>query len=252
MEKYLNEAIIGNDNILATYTSKGELQRLYYPGRSIRQYVDFSHIGVKINDSGLIYLHDDINNVYKQYYDIDTNILNTEIKNTYFELKILQTDFVAIKDNVLVRRYTFINENTIDLDIKFLIHQGILSSKNNFVGCKLIDNGMIQYTHDFIVSTFCKDHEIFSHQIHGSKNNIRSGEIYDKDYIGMSNDSSVSYDINIIKPGEKKQIDICILLEEFPKDMAHLETEIERVRKIDFNSEYNKTKKLLEKIFKGT
>jgi len=122
MEKYLNEAIIGNDNILATYTSKGELQRLYYPGRSIRQYVDFSHIGVKINDSGLIYLHDDINNVYKQYYDIDTNILNTEIKNTYFELKILQTDFVAIKDNVLVRRYTFINENTIDLDIKFLIY----------------------------------------------------------------------------------------------------------------------------------
>ena len=54
MKKYLNEAIIGNKSILATYTSKGELQRLYFPGRSIRQYIDFSHIGVKINDSNLI------------------------------------------------------------------------------------------------------------------------------------------------------------------------------------------------------
>ena len=60
MEKYLNEAIIGNKNVLATFTRKGELQRLYFPGRSIRQYIDFSHVGVKINDSDLIYLHDDI------------------------------------------------------------------------------------------------------------------------------------------------------------------------------------------------
>ena len=123
MEKYLNEAIIGNKNVLATYTHKGELQRLYYPGRSMRQYISYSHLGVKINDSGIIYLHNDINNNYKQYYDVNTNILNTEITNTYFELKILQTDFVPIKENVLVRRFTFINENTIELDTKFLIHQ---------------------------------------------------------------------------------------------------------------------------------
>ena len=29
--KYLNEAIIGNKNMIATFTSKGELQRLYFP-----------------------------------------------------------------------------------------------------------------------------------------------------------------------------------------------------------------------------
>ena len=175
MEKYLNEAIIGNQNVLATFTGKGELQRLYFPGRGIRQYIDFSHVGVKINDSALIYLHDDINNVYKQYYDVDTNILNTEVTNTYFELKILQTDFVPIKENVLVKRYTLINENTIDLNVKFLIHQGILSDTNNFVGCKEIDTGMVQYAHDFMISTFSKENKTSSHQIHGSCNNIKSG-----------------------------------------------------------------------------
>ena len=251
MEKYLNEAIIGNKNVLATFTGKGELQRLYFPGRSIRQYIDFSHVGVKINDSDLIYLHDDINNIYKQYYDIDTNILNTEIINTYFELKILQTDFVPIKENVLVRRYTLINENTIDLNIKFLIHQGILSSTNNFVGCKEIDNGMVQYAHDFMISTFSKEQKTLSHQIHGSWNNIKSGEIWDKDYIGMSNESSISYDLEVIRPGEKKQIDICVLLEPQPKIMADFETEIERIRRIDFNSEYTKTKAYWRKYVKS-
>ncbi len=251
MEKYLNEAIIGNKNVLATFTGKGELQRLYFPGRSIRQYIDFSHIGVKINDSDLIYLHDDINNIYKQYYDVDTNILNTEITNTYFELKILQTDFIPVKENVLVRRYTLINENSIDLNIKFLIHQGILSDTNNFVGCTEIDNGMVQYAHDFMISTFSKEQKTLSHQIHGSFNTIKSGEIWDKDYIGMSNESSVSYDMEIIKPGEKKQIDICVLLEPQPKIMADFEAEIERIRRIDFNSEYTKTKAYWRKYVKS-
>jgi glucoamylase len=250
MEKYLNEAIIGNKNVLATFTGKGELQRLYFPGRSIRQYIDFSHIGVKINDSNLIYLHDDINNIYKQYYDVNTNILNTEITNTYFNLKILQTDFIPIKENVLIRRFTLINENSIDLDVKFLIHQGILWDTNNFVGCKLIDNGMTQYAHDFMISTFSKDRKTLSHQIHGSKNNIKSGEIWDKDYIGMSNDSSISYNMEIIKPGEKKQIDILVVLEPQPNEMEDLETEIERIRRIDINSEYAKTKAYWRKYVK--
>ena len=166
MEKYLNEALIGNKKILATYTHKGQLQRLYFPERSMRQYIKFNHVGVKINDSGIIYLHEDINNVYKQYYDINTNILNTEITNTYFNLKILQTDFVPIKEDVLVRRYTFINESNIDLDVKFLIHQEIMSSDNNFVGCKILDYGMMQYAHDFMVTTFSKDRKVLSHQIH--------------------------------------------------------------------------------------
>ena len=106
-DKYLNEAIIGNKNMLATYTGKGELQRLYFPSKDNRQYINFFHTGVKLNQSDLIYLHEDINNIYKQYYDTDTNILNTEVTNTYFNLKIVQTDFMLLKENVLVKRYIF-------------------------------------------------------------------------------------------------------------------------------------------------
>lgn len=64
------------------------------------QFIDYFETGIKINDSGIVYLHNDINNIYNQYYTEDTNILNTEILNTYFNLKIKQTDFVLLKDSV--------------------------------------------------------------------------------------------------------------------------------------------------------
>lgn len=107
--------------MLATFSSKGEMLRLSIKHDN-RQYLKYFHTGVKVNDSNIIYLHDDINNTYIQYYDTDTNILNTEITNTYFNLKIVQTDFVTIKEDVLVKKYSFINDSNIEQDIKFLIH----------------------------------------------------------------------------------------------------------------------------------
>ena len=77
MEKYYNDAIIGNKEITASYTKKGELLRVFYPNTDYRQFVDYFHTGVKINDSNMIYLHDDINNQYEQYFTENTNILNT-------------------------------------------------------------------------------------------------------------------------------------------------------------------------------
>lgn len=248
--KYLNEAIIGNKNMLATFTSKGEMQRIYFPNEDNRQYIDFFHTGVKINHSDLIYLHDDINNVYKQYYDTDTNILNTEITNTYFNLKIVQTDYIMIKENVLVKKYIFLNDGKIDLNTSFFIHSELLSDYNNQVGCKIIDGGMLQYAHDFSFSTFAKGYKISKHQINGSKDTIRRGEIYDKDYIGMSKDSSVCYDLGVIQPQEKKTLEICILIGE-NKNISEVEDEVERIKKIDLNKEYTNTKTYWRKYVKA-
>ena len=92
-KKYYNDAIIGNNKIVASFSKKGEMLRLFYPTRDYKQFVDCMLTGVKVNDSAIIYLHEDINNQYEQYYTEDTNILNTKIKNTYFNLSVLQTDF---------------------------------------------------------------------------------------------------------------------------------------------------------------
>ncbi len=251
-EKYFNDAVIGNKQMIVSYSKKGELLRMYYNSPDYKQFIDYLYTGLKINDSALIKLHDDINNTYNQYYTENTNILNTQIKNTYFNLNIVQTDFVPIKNNVLVKKYTFTNENTIDLDVKFLIHSKLLSNDNNFVSGKLIKNGIIQYTHDYTLAIIGKSKKVLSHQINDTFSNIHTGEIQDKDYIGMSHDSSVSYDMSVLKPGETKTIEIFIYINDNNNiyKMDDIEEEIAKLEKIDVNKELANTKKYWENYVK--
>ena len=241
--KYFNDAIIGNKNIKATYSKKGELLRLYYPNIDFRQFIDEFMVGVKVNDSNLIKLYDDINNVYNQYYTENTNILNTEIQNTYFNLKILQTDFVPIKENILVKKYKFINEHNIDLDVKFLIHSTFLTNENNNVGGIFKDDVLMQYMHDYSLCIFSKN-KVLSYQINNSKENINEGVIGGKDYVGLSSDSSISYDIGNLKPGETKEIEIIISVYDNKNILLkNIEEDIIRIKKYQ---------KILDKLCKET
>ena len=45
--KFFNDAIIGNKNIRATFSNKGELLRAYYPNVDFKQFVDLFHVGMK-------------------------------------------------------------------------------------------------------------------------------------------------------------------------------------------------------------
>lgn len=250
MEKYFNDAIIGNEHITASFTKKGELLRLLYPNTDYKQFIDFYHIGLKINDSNIVYLHNDINNIYNQYYIEGTNILNTEILNTYFKLKVVQTDFVCVKENVLVRRLKFVNENVIDLNLNLLIHSKLISTDNNQVSGLCKNDSLLQYMHDYTVCTFSKE-KILSSQINNTKANINEGQIGDKDYVGMSMDSSISYDLGLLRPNEEKTFELYIYIDDNKNGLYGIEKTIERIRKIDFKTEYDNTKKYWRRYLKN-
>lgn len=242
--KYYNDSIIGNKKIVASLSSKGEILRLLYPTRDYRQFIDSMHTGIKINDSNIIYLHDDINNIYEQYYTEDTNILNTKIKNTYFNLSILQTDFVTISQDILIRKFVFTNENTIDLNVNFLIYSKLLSNSNNMIGSKIENDILMQYSHNYTYCIFSKM-PILSHRLNNSQEEIKTGMIKDKDYIGMANDSAISFDIGILKPGESKEFEIIIYINDNNKKYKFDEIieDVEKIREIDVNKELNKVEK---------
>ena len=107
--KYFNDAVIGNRTVTASFSKTGELLRLYSPTVDYKQFIERFNVGVKINDSAMIYFHNDINNAYMQEYAENTNVLETEILNTYFNLRVLQTDCVPIKENVLIKSYKLMN-----------------------------------------------------------------------------------------------------------------------------------------------
>ena len=68
MNKYFNDAIIGNNEMLVSFSKTGELLRMYSPMREYKQFIVFFRTGVKVNDSNIIYTHDDVNNIYEQDY----------------------------------------------------------------------------------------------------------------------------------------------------------------------------------------
>ena len=248
--KYFNDAIIGGKDITASYTRNGELLRLMHSTPDFRQFLDFFHTGVKVNDSCIIYLHEDQNNRYNQYYTEDTNVLNTEIENTYFNLQIKQTDFVSMKNSVLVKRYIFKNNNVIDLNVNFLIHSKLLSNPNNMVGSKLENNVLLQYSHNNTMCMFSKK-EINSHQLNDTDNNIGSGVIHDKDYIGMSSDSSINYEVGVLKPGETRELDIYMYFIENEKvSKEEMWKNIEEIRKQDASREQSSVERYWKKYVK--
>lgn len=249
--KYFNDAVIGNKNITVSFSKKGELLRLFNQAPDYKQFFEFFHTGVKINDSALIYLHNDINNTFKQYYVEGTNVLVTEIVNTYFNLKVVQIDFVLIKENVLVRRYHFENDNNIDLNLNFLAYSKLFTNINNDA-CGFLKNDVLQqYTHDYTVCTFAKEKIDFC-QINNSSENIMSGLIGGKDYIGMSPDSAIGYNLGTLKPGEEKVFNLYIHVNDNSQKnlLNDLDPEIERFRKIDLKKELEDTKKYWRKYLK--
>ena len=146
-QKYFNDGIIGNGKVTASFSKTGELLRLFYGAIDYKQFIEQFDVGVKINDSAIIYLHNDINNVYDQRYIEDTNILQTEILNTYFNLQVIQTDFVPIKENILIRNYKLINQSNRDLNVNLLAYSKVLSNINNETCGFFKDECLIQYNH---------------------------------------------------------------------------------------------------------
>ena len=245
MEKFFNDAIIGNKEITASFTKKGELIRYYFPFTDYRQFIDFMHIGLQINDSSMIYLHSDVNNIYNQYYIEHTNILNTEIYNSYFNVNIVQTDFICDDKNVLIKKYRIKNEGTIDLNTNFIIYSSLLDDENNDVSGYYKDNVLFQYMHDYTFA-ICTDKKIEKNQINNNKENIDTGIIEDKDYIGMSKDSSISVNLGKIKSGQ--EVEFAIYMTAFKgSDIKTIEKQIKDIKNIEYKKELDRTKKYWEK-----
>ena len=231
--KYFNDGVVGNKKIKASFTKKGELIRLFYGLSDYKQLLETFHAGLKVNDSATIYLHNDVNNVYSQNYEMDTNILETEIYNTYFNFRVSQIDYVPINENVLIKNYTIKNESKTNMFINFLVYSKMLTNINNDTSGFIKSDALLQYNHDFSVCTFSKQ-KLYSYQVNGASNDFMSGKIGGKDYIGMSGDSAISYDLKEIKPGEEVSISLYVYINDnSEKNINKIETEINKIKKID-------------------
>ena len=153
-----------------------------------------------------------------------------------------------VNQDVLLKKYVLKNENSIDLDIKFLVHSGVISSYNNMAGGMIENDALIQYSHNFTCAIFSKE-KLFSHQLNNVEKNIDSGEIYDKDYIGMSENSAISYNLGVLKPGEKKEFSLIVFLKYDEGNISEVIEKIDKLRKVNVDKEIEKVDKYWNKYF---
>ena len=106
--KYFNDAIVGNSRMTVSLSKTGEILRLFYPSVDYMQFFEEYNVGIRVNDV-IFNVNRDLNNTYEQSYIAGTNILETKIKNSYFNLLITQTDFVPYNKDVLIKRYKIKN-----------------------------------------------------------------------------------------------------------------------------------------------
>ena len=97
--------------------------------------------------------------------------------------------------------------------------------------------------------TFSKE-KLLSSQINNTSANINDGKIWDKDYVGMSDNSSISYDLGTIKPNEIREFELYIYIDDSKNGLDSIEKTVDRIRKLDFRTEYEAVKKYWKKYLK--
>ena len=118
------------------------------------------------------------------------------------------------------------------------------------VGGKIENDVLLQYSHNNTLCMFSKN-KISTHQLNDTENNIETGVIHDKDYIGMSSDASIDYEIGVLKPGETRELDIYMYFVENDKTtIDDMWKNIDNIRKIDAAHEQTSVERYWRKYLK--
>lgn len=217
MNKYFNNAIVGNSSVLGCITNRGELIRLYYPNIDYFQNIDMYNYGIII-DNKVRWLSDA--NLIAQYYD--TNILYTELEME--DVKVIQKDYVLPKKNVMVRKLAF------NKKVDMFLYSRLNSNINRMISSMIVKNTLIQYCQEFYMATFA-NREMSNYQINNA--NFDNTNLNSEDYIGMSSATAIRYD-------DVNEITLYISLE---KSLQNTLDTVKELKTLSENDLYLETKR---------
>ena len=108
--KYYNDAIIGNKNLKATFSKKGELLRLYYPYIDFRQVLRMSDDFKAIEYIGSSIITITFNNYFdiqKYYKEIDLFFYNDTLDESYEYMVLYHLKDGFIEPPILPNNYIY-------------------------------------------------------------------------------------------------------------------------------------------------
>lgn len=205
---YFNHAVVGNSSMLGCLTERGELVRLFWPHIDYPQHVDKLSVGFFTpgHRGPGSWLETDAWQCSQRYLP-DTNILETVYLRPEPALRIIQTDFVLPDKDIWVRRYEAENMGDCELESGFLVHSSGMTTNPQLL-CSLFDfkyDALVHYRHQYYIS-ISSNLEARQFQLgNNARRCAENGELRGTDSIGMMPEGAVSWRLEPLQPGEKRQ-----------------------------------------------
>jgi oligosaccharide amylase len=243
---YFNHGITGNGRLLATFTNKGELNRIFWPGPDYYQHINNVHAGIKFDESNTKFLHDNIWYV-EQYYEPRTNILVTMYENSDIGIRVYQKDFALNDKDVLVRNYKIENISSKNINMDFFLYTDFVSEQIN------IRNGFIDFDRDCSVIynkesavVIGTNYKLAGFQFGNAKAAVTNDSLYGKDDISMTSDLGLKWKLGEIKANEKVEFNLYFT---FAKDIDESIAIFDKVKNESVNFFVENTKKYWNEYF---
>jgi len=245
---YFNHGITGNGRMLATFTEKGDINRIFWPEPDFYQQINSISIGIKYDDSETKFLNDNVWYTEQKYED-DAAILDTLFENSDYGLRIYQKDFILPDRDILVRKYKIENISDRVLDIRTFIHTDFINDSMNARG------GLMDFENDagVIYNKLCaiaigSQSKISKFQFgNNAKNAVRDDSLYGKDDISMTADMGLKWNLGICEPGKNLEFNLYFC---FSKVVSESVKMFDNVKKEDIDLLVINTKKYWEEVYK--
>jgi glucoamylase len=212
-KSYYNNAITGNSSMLACFSEKAELLRLFWPNIDYLEQFDKMLLGIfeKTKTGSTVWLNDNKCDHHQEYL-VDTNIIKTTITNFFDGYRIVLYDFVYPHLDVLVRRLEVENLHSEPREFSVVSFSAAASSDSEMPGSvfDFKNEALIHYRPgNYIALT--SDIPAYQFQIGNNANDAAVNTyLYGKDEIGMMKDAAVSWDLGCFAANETKVFSIYI------------------------------------------
>lgn len=246
---YFNHGITGNGKLLATFTDKGEINRIFWPEPDFYQQINSISIGFKYDDTETKFLNENLWYVEQSYED-NSNILLTSFENSDFGLRIYQRDFVLEDRDILVRKYTIENIANRNLDIKAYIHTDFITDPMNVrSGMMDFENSTAVIYNKLSAVAIGSKNKICKFQFgNDAKNAVKYDCLYGKDSISMTSDMGLKWEVGVCETGKTIEFCLYFCFSSTVKDCINL---INDVKNEDVDLLITNTKKYWKSFFEN-
>lgn len=244
MIEVLEQAVIGNSQMLATIGKQGELRYLFWPTIDYPQHVLGSLPGMfysNKNASEFRWLTD-FPWERKQEYVENTNILVTVFKNSEAGLSIATTDFVLPDADVLIRHFSFRNARMDNVFLRFFYYNDLAISETDIddVAYYLQEHdAVIHYKRNFYF-LYGGTKKSLGHQcgVHGEGSDAFK-DVYDSELSGGSLvlydgtravNSCLSWDIGVLQSGQEEDLTVFVAMGSNEEEVLKLLDENRRTK----------------------